>query len=587
MSSDWPLVPLEKLIETLESGSRPSGGATLEDDGVPSLGGQHLTWGGTINFLPKRYIPREHFEKMKRGIVRPGDVLIVKDGATTAKAALFPNNFPSSDVAINEHLFLMRPIERLISAEYLAMFLIDGLGRNQVLKSFQGAAIGGIKQDFTRTVKVPLPPLSEQQRIVEILQQAEEIRRLREDAQKKTTELIPAIFEDMFNSAEQTKFQRLDTIADVVSGVALGRKKKGFEQEVPYIRVANVQAGYMDLSEIKETPATEDEVEQFKLYPGDVLMTEGGDFDKLGRGALWEGQVSPCIHQNHIFRVRPYVGKLNSFFFVRFLQSARAIHYFLRCAKKTTNLASINLSQLRALPVPKIAIERQEEFEQAIRLALQCDVGDTHKLEKTLSTSLSAHAFSGELTKQWREDNAERLEQEARERDAALTESGTTITLSRKATLQETEAIFEDRKDGIYANLSDEQYSLIRTIHRLVGGVDYIRYFTSESLASSIEEPPLRHNPRAIEGHLAVLSARGIIIPLSREEPGEGSAEMIYSNAYRLPHTEQDNSLQTLGGEPLKTFAGETMETLGSMPADQVRISELERLGLKVERGSK
>ena len=169
-------------------------------------------------------------------------------------------------------------------------------------------------------LRIPLPPLSEQQRIVNILQEAEEIRRIRAEAEAKTAELIPAMFYDQFVHGQEYDFQPLHKLAEVASGVAIGRKPKGMTTDVPYLRVANVQAGFVDLSEIKTTTATEEEVVQFGLKSGDVLLTEGGDFDKLGRGCLWEGQIEPCIHQNHVFRVRPIPNKLNPHFFAHYLQ---------------------------------------------------------------------------------------------------------------------------------------------------------------------------------------------------------------------------------------------------------------------------
>src|SRR5207248_899491 len=99
--------------------------------------------------------------------------------------------------------------------------------------------------------------------------------------------------------------QPLGELAEVGSGVTLGRDLDGTATvELPYLRVENVQDGFLDLMEIKKVKVRPDEVNRFLLQPGDVLMTEGGDFDKLGRGCIWPGDISPCLHQNHIFRVR-------------------------------------------------------------------------------------------------------------------------------------------------------------------------------------------------------------------------------------------------------------------------------------------
>jgi len=108
-------------------------------------------------------------------------------------------------------------------------------------------------------------------------------------------------------------------------------------------------------------------VAELTLMPGDVLMTEGGDYDKLGRGAIWRGELSGCIHQNHVFRVRLDSEKVLPVFFAEFLRSSAAKSYFLSCAKQTTNLASINMTQLRATPLPVPPLTQQRAFAAVVR----------------------------------------------------------------------------------------------------------------------------------------------------------------------------------------------------------------------------
>ena len=161
--------------------------------------------------------------------------------------------------------------------------------------------------------------------------------------------------------------KQLDQLAAVVSGVAKGRKFNGSKPvTIPYLRVANVQAGYLDLTELKTIEALPREVAERSLEKGDVLLTEGGDFDKLGRGAMLDRDLPNCIHQNHIFRVRCERSQLLPEYFAGFLLTLEARHYFRRCAKKTSNLASINKTQLRALPVPVPSLPLQKEFAQRV-----------------------------------------------------------------------------------------------------------------------------------------------------------------------------------------------------------------------------
>jgi len=145
---------------------------------------------------------------------------------------------------------------------------------------------------------------------------------------------------------------RLDKLADISSGVTKGRKLGSAETvTLPYLSVANVQHGFLDLTEVKSIEVKVDEVERYRLQRDDVVLTEGGDPDKLGRGTLWRDEIPVCLHQNHIFRVRCDDIRLLPAYFAAYLLSLEARTYFLRSAKQTTGIASINMTQLRGLPV--------------------------------------------------------------------------------------------------------------------------------------------------------------------------------------------------------------------------------------------
>lgn len=177
---------------------------------------------------------------------------------------------------------------------------------------------------------------------------------LRNGEGKRATRLPPVSApDDLFALPPGWVWLRLDDICSVVGGVAKGRDLAGRQVEsVPYLRVANVQAGYLDLEVIKEIEIPEDEVSQHRLRPGDILLTEGGDWDKLGRSAIWNGEIELCIHQNHVFRARPLSPGILSRWISMFTNSPDGRAYFQSCSKQTTNLASINMTQLRNCLVP-------------------------------------------------------------------------------------------------------------------------------------------------------------------------------------------------------------------------------------------
>jgi type I restriction enzyme S subunit len=156
--------------------------------------------------------------------------------------------------------------------------------------------------------------------------------------------------------------KRLKFLGEVRSGIAKG--KDHGEKEVvamPYLRVANVQDGYVDLDEVLEIDVGVHEVTRFLLKVGDVLMNEGGDNDKLGRGTVWQGQIAPCVHQNHVFAVRLREIGLAEWV-ARFTSTDAARSYFFLRSKQSTNLASINQSNVRELPVPMPPADERKEI---------------------------------------------------------------------------------------------------------------------------------------------------------------------------------------------------------------------------------
>ena len=143
----------------------------------------------------------------------------------------------------------------------------------------------------------------------------------------------------------------LHEVAEVRTGLAVGKTDLRDPVEVPYLRVANVQNGRLNLAVVKRILVERNQVARYSLHRGDILMTEGGDFDKLGRGDVWNGQIDPCLHQNHVFAVRPKPNLVDSYFLAAQAASEQGRLYFLSCAKRSTNLASINSSQLKKFPV--------------------------------------------------------------------------------------------------------------------------------------------------------------------------------------------------------------------------------------------
>ena len=167
--------------------------------------------------------------------------------------------------------------------------------------------------------------------------------------------------------AEWRKTQ-LRHCAAIKSGITLGKKYEKTDSlvERPYLRVANVQDGYVDLSVLTTIEVTQDEDLKYRLRAGDVLMTEGGDRDKLGRGCVWHGEIEPCLHQNHIFAVQTSKDTLLPEFLEYLTVSDVGRSYFDVTAIKTTNLACTSSSKVLAFTIPLPSVEEQAEIVEVL-----------------------------------------------------------------------------------------------------------------------------------------------------------------------------------------------------------------------------
>lgn len=326
-------------------------------------------------------------------LVEPGELLIGMDGNFRCRRWGGPR------ALLNQRVCRLRNFSSRVLAEYVYYAIQPQLDAIESKTSF--ATVKHISAKQILEIAIPLPSTKEQRRIVDLLARAEGIVRLRCEAQQKAAELIPLIFVDMFGdpatNAQAWPRQPLSAVAEVISGVAKGRKLAPREAvELPYMRVANVKDGYLDLAEVKTIEIKRSEVERLLIRPGDLLMTEGGDPDKLGRAALWAGEIEACVHQNHVFKVRSDRARLSPAYLRALAGSAYGKAYFLSVAKKTTGIASINKTQLSAFPVPLPPLPLQQVFERRVQSAESIVNQQAEALKKATATfdAILSQSFS-------------------------------------------------------------------------------------------------------------------------------------------------------------------------------------------------
>lgn len=206
---------------------------------------------------------------------------------------------------------------------------------------------------------------------------------------------------------EGWKYFRLAQVADVGSGMSVSKNRKLREPvEVPYLRVANVQRGELQLDEVKTMPIEKQTLRELELKKWDVLFNEGGDRDKLGRGWVWENQIEKCITQNHVFRASPILACEYHSKFISHWGNTFGRDYFEKGGKQTTNLASINKTVLSLFPVPMPSMQEQQEIisiledKMSVIEFLENEVKKALLKSDVMRQSILKKAFSGELVSQ-------------------------------------------------------------------------------------------------------------------------------------------------------------------------------------------
>lgn len=312
----------------------------------------------------------------KYTIVFPGDIILnglnLNYDFVSQRTALVKNQgiITSAYIALR-----LRNRERL--NEYYYCYLFKAMDAKKIFHGMGAGIRLTLSFKDLKNYILPVPPRPEQDQIVRFLDwkvssinrliniKREEINILKEQRQRKLSHIITHGLNPEV-TMKKTNIRWISSIpnhwecvplkrcAKVRSGITLGKKYPSGTHliDVPYLRVANVQNGHVVLGSVTTLKVTPEEAQQFQLPEGCVLMTEGGDRDKLGRGCVWNGEIAKCIHQNHIFAVTVNDDVLYNKWLEFVSASDVGRIYFDLTAIRTTNLACTNASKVMALPVP-------------------------------------------------------------------------------------------------------------------------------------------------------------------------------------------------------------------------------------------
>ena len=340
-----------------------------------------------------------------RRLVGMGDTII--STVRTYLRAVWPVNGPTDDLVVSTGFAVLTP--RRVDPRYFSWWLRSDAFIEEVVARSVGVSYPAINALDLGDLPVRVPPREEQRAIADYLdRETTRIDALRTRKRRLIAllgEREKRLVDDIFGSGEGRPLVRVGYLTTVNGGLTLGGKSEPLPDDVtlPYLRVANVQHGRLDLSEVKEVTVSAATAMRCRLRRGDVLMTEGGDIDKLGRGTVWSGEIEDCLHQNHVFAVRTDPSRLLPEYLAAVTRTSHARRYFEMTGVQSTNLASTSASKVRDFRIPLPSLSRQDaalrEFSDRLAPVRRVVVAVSEQLELFTEPrqALITAAVTGEL----------------------------------------------------------------------------------------------------------------------------------------------------------------------------------------------
>jgi type I restriction enzyme, S subunit len=353
----WEVLPMLALVRQRKETGQPS----LPLIGV-SLDGVRERWADDGR-------PAASEDRSSYKVVYSGDIVMNALGKPHGSIGRSPTRgitSPAYWVLAPDTLAESRFLHHLLRSGHL-INEYQRLGKNQPPNQFD------LGWSQFRSIEVPVPPLEDQRRIADFLD--DQVARIDNiiAARRSQIELIDSqrLCElDSLINADERPAARLALFAQIQSGITVDAGRESVDGiDIPYLRVANVQAGALNLDEVKSIRVARSQVSRYLLRDGDVLMTEGGDIDKLGRGTVWRSQVPGAIHQNHVFAVRVEQARVIPEYLAYVTAARPARHYFEVTGNRTTNLASTSATKVLDLRIPVRGVDDQACVVEAVEEA--------------------------------------------------------------------------------------------------------------------------------------------------------------------------------------------------------------------------
>lgn len=352
--------------------------------------------------------------------VQKGDVLLCKINPRINRVWKVSQYTGNALLASSEWIIIRN--SKIVS-DYLMYCFRAPYFREYMLSNVSG--VGGslmrAQPKYVKTYPVPLPPLPEQQRIVDRIEslfaKLDEAKQKAQDALDSFETRKAAILHKAFTGeltaqwrkehgvgVESWETHELVECFEIVSGIQKTPARSPKDNPIPYLAVANVYRDKIDLSDIRYFEVTPEEIEKLKLQDKDILIVEGnGSGNEIGRCAMWHNELPLCIHQNHIIRMRNKTADVLPEYVLYYLNSQAGRSVMQERAKTTAGLYNLSAGKVKTIPLAFASLDEQIEIVRILddllvkeQQAKEAAEGVLDQID-LIKKAILARAFRGEL----------------------------------------------------------------------------------------------------------------------------------------------------------------------------------------------
>lgn len=408
-----------------------------------------------------------------------------------------------------------------------------------------GANLPRVPADSFDRISLPLPTLPEQQRIVDVLRQAEGISHSQAQRDKSLDSILKAELDRLVLKIDEAEWVQLGDLVETRYGTSVSADESG-EHGLPVLRIPNVVGGEVDMGDMKFVSLSDAEIDRLRLTTSDVLIVRSnGNPDYVGRSAPITEDLAQwtLVYASYLIRLRANTDRLLPEYLSAFLNSPfgrAAMRNAIRTTAGQSNLSGENLLKVR-IPLPSMPDQRQFRKVWSEVRQLRQLLRESESKRHELIQHLTVQALSGELTAEWRDQHHTEIATAAQTRDALLRERGAKLAArppepALPPLREETEP---SHRHWLLSELSDLQRVVLAGFlaydgHPLLAEVpdEFDRFRESEALSQHLAAfPPPSPNP--LRRTLSQLAALGLITKVSLPRTNPTTREQEFLTAFR------------------------------------------------------